>query len=74
MKKIYIKINIKKIIFPYSIKGVGLINFASDKSTYPINPSSTFCSIMPIGFITAEIPLLADLIIYLPLSIALKIL
>ena len=29
---------------------------------------------MPIGFITAEIPLLADLIIYLPLSIDLNML
>ena len=39
-----------------------------------IDPNSIFCSTMPIGFIMAEIPLLADLIIYLPLSIDLKIL
>ena len=46
----------------------------SDNSTNPVKPNSTCCSTMPIGFIMAEIPLLADLIIYLPLSMALKIL
>jgi len=46
----------------------------TDSSTTPVDPNSTFCSTLPIGFIIAEMPLLADLIMYLPLSIALKIL
>ena len=53
---------------------VGLITLLSDSSTKPFEPNSTFCSTIPIGFITAEIPLLEDLIIYLPLSMDLKIL
>ena len=51
-----------------------LTNLLSDSSTYPVDPNSTFFSITPIGFIIAEIPLFADLIIYFPLSIDLKIL
>ena len=74
MKKIYIKINIKKILFPYSIKGVDLTNLLSVSSTYPVDPNSTSCSIIPMGLTMAEIPLFADLIIYLPLSIDLNML
>ena len=39
-----------------------------------MNPNSTFCSTTPIGLMMAEIPLFVDLIIYLPLSMDLKIL
>ena len=39
-----------------------------------MDPNLPFCSTIPIGFITAEIPLFADLTIYLPLSIDLKML
>ena len=51
-----------------------LTNLFSDSSTYPVEPNSTFCSTSPIGLIMAEIPLFADLIIYLPLSTDLNIL
>jgi len=61
-------------LFPNNINGVDLIDLAPNNSTYPVDPNSTFCSIMPMGFITADMPLLADLTIYFPLSIDLKIL
>ena len=51
-----------------------LTNLLSVSFTYPVDPNSTFFSIIPIGLIMAEIPLFADLIIYLPLSIDLNIL
>ena len=70
----YNKINIRKILFPNNIKGVDLISLLSDNSTWPIDPNSTCCSTTPIGFIMAEMPLLADLTIYFPFSIDLKIL
>ena len=53
-------------------KGVGLIDLLLEKSIYPFDPNLISFSITPTGFITAEIPLFADLIIYLPLSIDLK--
>jgi len=63
MKKIYIKIKIKKILFPYNIKGVDLTNLLLDSSTCPVDPNSTSFSTTPIGLIMAEIPLFVDLII-----------
>ena len=51
-----------------------LTNLLSDSSTYPVDPNSTSCSTIPMGLIMAEIPLFADLIIYLPLSIDLNML
>ena len=56
------------------MKITGLTGLVSDSSIYPVEPSFTSSSIKPTGFITAEIPLFADLIIYFPLSIDLKIL
>ena len=55
------------------MNGVDLTDLLSDNSTNPIEPDFICCSTNPIGFIIAEIPLLADLIIYFPLSIDLKI-
>ena len=65
---------IKNILLPYFINRVDLVILLSVKSTYPVDPNSTFCSIIPIGLTIAVIPLFADLIIYFPLSIDLKVL
>ena len=62
------------ILFPYNKKSVGLTGLLSEKFTKPVDPNPTSCSTIPIGFIIAETPLLADLIIYFPISTDLKIL
>ena len=53
---------------------VGSKTLFLEKSIWPEFPKEIFFSTKPVGFIIAEIPLLADLIKYFPLSIALKIL
>ena len=59
---------------PYIENNVVLTDLLSIKSIYPVVPKLIFFSTIPMGFIIAEIPLFADLIIYLPLSTDLKIL
>ena len=65
---------LKNILFPYLEKRVVSTVLFSLKSMYPLSSKESFFSATPIGFIIAVIPLFADLITYLPLSIALKIL
>ena len=77
LKKYIIKLSIRNILFPYFIKKVvglrTLVYFQINQYDLLI-PNSTFFSTIPIGFIIAEIPLLADLTIYFPVSMDLKIL
>ena len=59
-------------MLPCCEKGVVSTILFSKKSMYPELPKEISFSTEPIGFITEAIPLLDDLIKYLPLSIALK--
>ena len=74
VNKIYNKINIKKILFPYLENSVDCKVLFTLRSAYPEWPNFTICSTLPKGFIIPAKPLFDDLTTYLPFSIALKIL